>query len=135
VEPFQGERGPGAVADEPLQSGPVGGLDADTGVQAKPAAVIPGQHVLGVVGFQEAVAAKVSQHPLSYRVLESFQELGCEGGGFLEAEAGFWIGWILIRFILDPLEEPVQDAQVEMVDPDPDPWRDEPRFQTLIGQV
>jgi hypothetical protein len=33
-----------------------------------------------------------------------------EGGGFVEAEAGFWIGRILIRVILDPLEEPVGNA-------------------------
>jgi hypothetical protein len=36
-----------------------------------------------------------------------------EGGGFVEAEAGFWIGRILIRVILDPLEEPVHDAQTK----------------------
>jgi hypothetical protein len=56
-------------ADEPFQSFPVGSLDADTGVAAKPTAVLPGEHVLGVVGLQEAVTAKVPQHPLSNRLL------------------------------------------------------------------
>jgi hypothetical protein len=37
-----------------------------------------------------------------------------EGGGFVEAEAGFWIGRILIRVILDPMEEPIYDAQMKM---------------------
>jgi hypothetical protein len=43
-------------------------------------------------------------------VLEALEELGGEGGGFVEAEAGFRIGWILIGVILDPLEEPVDHA-------------------------
>jgi hypothetical protein len=101
-------------ADEPLEAGAVGGLDTDAGVQAEPTAVIPGQHVLGVVGLQEAVAAEVPQHPFSHSVLEALQELVGEGGGFVEAEAGFWIGRILIRVILDPMEEPVHDAQMKM---------------------
>jgi hypothetical protein len=38
-----------------------------------------------------------------------------EGCGFVEAEAGFWIGRILNRFTLNLLEEPVHDAQVVVV--------------------
>jgi len=36
-----------------------------------------------------------------------------EGGGFVDAETGLWIGPVRIRVILDPLEEPVHDAQIE----------------------
>ncbi|MFH1762840.1 MAG: hypothetical protein ABIF09_01490, partial [Gemmatimonadota bacterium] len=68
-----------------------GGLDADAGVEAKPTTVIPGQHVLGFVGLQEAVACKMAEPSPSDGVLEALQELGCEGCGFVEAEAGFWI--------------------------------------------
>jgi hypothetical protein len=114
VESVEGEGRPSTVADEPFQSGAVGGLDTDTGVQAEAAPVIPGQHVLGVVGLQEAVAAEVAEHPTSHGVLEALQELVGEGGGFVEAETGFWIGRILIRVILDPMEEPVHDAQMKM---------------------
>ena len=46
-----------------------------------------------------------------------------EGGGFVEAEAGFWIGWVLIRVILDLMEEPIHHAQVKMEPPrEPPGW-------------
>jgi hypothetical protein len=115
VESAECEEGPGTIPNEPLEAVAVGGLDADAGVQAEPATVLPGQHVLGLVGFQEAVAAEVPQNPGADRVLEAFQELVGEGGGLVEAEAGFWVGRILIGVILDSLEQPVHDAQVEMV--------------------
>ena len=47
----------------------------------QPSAVVPGEHVLGVMGFQQAVAAKVTKDPLADGVLEPFEELGCETGG------------------------------------------------------
>jgi hypothetical protein len=43
-------------------------------------------------------------------MLEGLQELGREGRGLVEAEARLSIGWILIRVILGPLEEPVDHA-------------------------
>jgi hypothetical protein len=92
VESVEGEGGPGAVSDEPLEAGAVRGLDADAGVEAEPATVIPAEHVLGLVGLQEAVATKVAEHPTSHGVLKALQELVGEGGGFVEAEAGFRIG-------------------------------------------
>jgi hypothetical protein len=48
VEALEGKRRPGAVADQALEAGAVGGLDADIGVKAEPTAVIPAEHVLGV---------------------------------------------------------------------------------------
>jgi hypothetical protein len=60
------------------------------------------------------MAAEGAEHPTSHGVLKALQELLGEGGGFVEAEAGFWIGQILIRVILDPLQEPVHDAQMRM---------------------
>ena len=116
VESVEGERLPSTVPDEPFQSGSVGGLDADAGVQDEPTAVIPGQHILGVVGLQEAVAPEVPRHTFSHGVLEALQELVGEGGGFVETEAGFWMGGrILSRVTFNLLEEPVHDAQVVVV--------------------
>lgn len=89
VEAVERERRPCTVSDEAFQSGAVGGLDADAGVEAEPAAVIPGEHVVGFVGFQEAMAANVAQHPCSHSVLEALEELRGEGRGFVEAEVGF----------------------------------------------
>lgn len=93
----EGERRPGTVANEALEAGSVGGLDADAGVEAEPTNVIPGEHILGFVGFQEGVAGEVAEHPFSDGVLEAFQELGGEGGGFVEAEAGGWVLGPLVR--------------------------------------
>jgi hypothetical protein len=114
VEAVEGKGGPGTVANDALQSGPVGGLDTDAGIETEPTPVIPGEHIFGLVGLQEPVAAKVSQDPGADRVLEVLQQRVGKVGGFVEAEAGFWIGRILVRVILDPLEEPINDAQMEM---------------------
>ena len=71
MEPLDREGRPGAVPDQALKAGAVGGLDADTGVQAEPAAVVPREHILGFVGLQEGVTAKVTKDPSSDRVLET----------------------------------------------------------------
>lgn len=107
VESIESERRPGAIPDEPFEASSVGGLDADAGVEAKPAAVIPGQHVFGLVGLEESVAAVMPQDPGADRVLEALQELGGEGRGFVETEAGGGIGWVLMGVTLRPLEAPV----------------------------
>jgi hypothetical protein len=57
----------------------------------------------------------VAKDPFSDCVLEVLQEFLGEGSGFVEAEVGFWMGGTRIRVILDPLEEPVHYAQMEMV--------------------
>jgi hypothetical protein len=144
VESVESEGRPGAIPKEPLEAGAVGGLDADAPIEAKTASVIPAEHVVGLVGLQEAVACEPSghadegaershkvsretieqseaefdelaEHSPSDGVLEALQELVGEGGGFVEAEAGFWMGRILMGVILDSLEQPVHDAHVEMV--------------------
>jgi hypothetical protein len=71
VEPFESKRWSGTIPNQPFQPLPVGGLDADAGVEAEPTPVIPGEHVLGVVGFQEAVTDPVAEDPFSHRVLEA----------------------------------------------------------------
>ena len=76
--------------------------------------MIPGEHVLGLVGFQEAVTGKVAEDSLSDGVLEGLQEFVGEGCGLVEAEAGFWIGGTMIRVILNLLEEPVHDDEMKV---------------------
>jgi hypothetical protein len=112
VEAVEGEGRPSAVADERFQSGAVGGLHTDAGVQAAPTALIPGQHVLGLFELQQAVAAKVAEHPFSDGELEVLHEFGAEGGGLVEVEARCRIGRVLNRILLDPLEESVDGAEV-----------------------
>ena len=119
LEALEGERGPRAVADEAFESRAIVGLDADRGVEAEPSAVIPAEHVFGVMGLQEAVAGKVTEDPLSDRVLEPFEELRGVIGGLVEAEATGWftalVSGLRIRIGLDPLEEAVHHTEVEMV--------------------
>ena len=71
VEAIEGKRWPRTIPDEAFESGPVGGLDADAPIQTEPTAVVPVEHILGFVGFQEAVAARMSQDPGADRVLEA----------------------------------------------------------------
>ena len=95
------------------EGGAAGGPDADAPIQTEPAAVIPREHVLGFVGFQEVVASELTKDPLSDRVLEALQELGGEGGGFVKAEA---VGWGFgVPVWIDPLEDAVHHAKVEVV--------------------
>jgi hypothetical protein len=87
-------------------------LDTDAGVEAKTTAVIPAEHILGFVGFEEAMATKMAEDSFAYRVLEALQELGRESGGFVEAEVVGRVGGI--RFRIDPLKESIDDGQVEV---------------------
>jgi hypothetical protein len=115
VEVVESEGGPGTIPDQSFEARAVGGLNPDAPVHTEPSAVIPVEHILGLVGLQEAVASEVAEHSLSDGVLEVHPELGGEGGGFVETEADFRIGGALIGAILDPLEEPVYNTQMEMV--------------------
>jgi hypothetical protein len=93
------------------------GLGRDEGSQGRIGSkdiVLPGQHVLGLMGFQQAVTAEVAEDPFSDGVLEVLHEFGAEGSGLVEVEARCRIGRVLIRILLDPLEEAVDHAQVVM---------------------
>ena len=66
---------------------------------------------LGSLPLDPALADHVAEDPFSHRVLKILQKRGGEGGGFVETEAGSWIGCVLIRVILawiDFLKEPVR---------------------------
>jgi len=59
VETIESEGRPCTVPEEALEALPVGSLDGDAPIEAETAAVLPAEHILGVVGLQEAVAKKV----------------------------------------------------------------------------
>ena len=84
MESLESEGRPGTVADQALEAGSVMALDTDAGVEAKTTTVIPGEHILGFVGLEEAVAPKMAEDSFADRVLEALQELGREIGGFVE---------------------------------------------------
>jgi hypothetical protein len=56
AQPVQGERWAGAVPEQPLAPGAVGGLDAHRAVDRKPAAMLPLPHRLRVLVRQQAAA-------------------------------------------------------------------------------
>ena len=111
VESVEGEGWPGTVSGEAFEANAVGGFNADAGIEAEPAYVIPGEHVLGVVELQEAMAGKVAKYPLADRVLEFGWELGCESCRFVEKETGMRI---LVPIIWELLEEAIDDDTVEV---------------------
>ena len=59
VEAFESEGRPGAITNQPFEPLSVLSFDADAGIEAEPTAVIPGEHVLGVVGFKQDLTPKV----------------------------------------------------------------------------
>jgi hypothetical protein len=60
METVESEGRSGTIPKQPFQSLPVASLDTHAGVQAEPTTVIPCEHTLSVVGFQEAVTTKVT---------------------------------------------------------------------------
>jgi hypothetical protein len=85
METVESKGRPGTVPDESFQPFPIGSLDTDACVQAEPTAVIPGEHILGVMGFEETVATEMPQDPGTDGMLEALQELGGESCGLVEA--------------------------------------------------
>ena len=112
VETLEGEGRPGTIPDQTFEAGAVGGLDADGGIEAKAAPVVPGEHVGGLVGLQKAMATEMSEYPGSDDALQAFQELRRESGDLVEAEAGCLGFGALVR--IDPLEKPVEHAKVKV---------------------
>jgi hypothetical protein len=64
LQPLQGERRAGTVAQQPLEPGPVIGLDPDRGIDREAAAVAPLCHVLCVILFEIALTDEPAKHPL-----------------------------------------------------------------------
>jgi hypothetical protein len=81
--------------------------------------VIPVEHVFRFVGLKEAMATEVAENPLSHGVLEPFEELGAEAGGFVEVDATGWCialaSGLGIRIGTDFLEQTIHHAKVEVV--------------------
>ncbi len=112
MEPLESERRPGTVANQALEAGSVMALDTDARVEAKPTTVIPAEHILGFVGFEEAMATKMAKDSFAYRMLEALQELGGEIGSFVEVEA--WSRGFVVPVSIDSLEESIDDGQVKV---------------------
>ncbi|MDA0330334.1 MAG: hypothetical protein O2958_15185, partial [Gemmatimonadetes bacterium] len=86
VEPLQGERPPGAVPNEPLETRPVLALDADGAVDGEATGPAPRAHVRSCGGVQEPAPGEPAQDAKLYRAGQGFRIPGLEAGGLVEAD-------------------------------------------------
>ena len=84
-EPFTGEGGSGAVAQQPFEPGAIGGCDAHSGVQRKAAAMTPPGEVGGDVRDQGAMVHRETQDPAADLLLHGAHGSGIRLGGGVEA--------------------------------------------------
>jgi hypothetical protein len=87
VESLQGERPPGAVANESLETRPVLALDADGAVDRVSAAPAPCAHVRRRGGVQESAPREPPQDAKLDRAGRGFRISGCECGRLEEADS------------------------------------------------
>jgi hypothetical protein len=85
-EPFTGEGGAGAVAQQPFEAGAILGLDAHGGVQREPAAVSPALEVGGDLGGQRPMADGDPQDPAADPPLHGTDRGLIEIRGAVEAQ-------------------------------------------------
>ena len=69
LQSLTGERGPGAVAQQPFECGAILGLDEYTRVHREPAAVLPALEISDGIGPQTAVTPGGAQYAMTNRPL------------------------------------------------------------------
>ena len=102
-QPLEGERRAGAVAQQPLEPGPIVLADAHRGIERE-APVVPGEHVAGVVGVEQAAAGEPTQHSAAYPLGDGLDLLRCGRCGLEESDLS----------VVAALEYTVEDAAVEV---------------------
>jgi predicted ATPase len=86
VKPLQGERPPGAVANEPLETRPVLALDADGAVDGEATGPAPRAHVRRGARVQEPAPCEPAQDAELHRAGQGFRIPGLEAGGLVEPD-------------------------------------------------
>jgi hypothetical protein len=81
AQAVQRERWPGAVPQQPLAPGTVGGRDAHLGVDGEAAAMLSLPHRLRVIGWQQAAAHEHAQQAPAHLRLHLRDGVGLEPGG------------------------------------------------------
>jgi hypothetical protein len=111
MEALEGERRPGAVADDALEADAVVALDVHRGVDAEPAGSLPdppaagARHTLGVVFLKETLSAEVAEDAALDEALEAEPVVGGEPGGLVEAHG--CVG----RLVEDAVEDDPVDVE------------------------
>ena len=86
LEPFEGERRTGTVAQESFEPSTVAGRDVNRRIDAEPTGGLPGEHVIGGVAFEQTAAAKGTEHAVAHGVLEFAPVGGREMGGLVKLD-------------------------------------------------
>ena len=84
AQPVQGERWPGAIAQQPLASGTVSGLDAHRRIDGKATAMRPLPHRLRVIARQQATVREHAQQPPASAGLHVGDGVGVDPGRSME---------------------------------------------------
>jgi hypothetical protein len=85
VEPLQGERPPGAVANEPLETRSVLALDAERAVDGEASGAPPRAHVRRLGGVQERAPCEQTQDAKLHRTGQGLRVSGLGCGSLVEA--------------------------------------------------
>ena len=81
---LKSEGAPRAVANEPFDPDPVVALDPHGGIDAEPAARLPGEHVLNSVLLDQPALQKRPEHTLLHGALEMPPVLWCQATRFMK---------------------------------------------------
>jgi hypothetical protein len=87
VKPRQGERPSGTVANEPGDTRPVLGLDADGAVNREASRAPPCAHVCSRGGVQEATPGEPAQDAELYCAGQGFRVSSLEAGGLVKPDS------------------------------------------------
>jgi hypothetical protein len=101
---FEGEGGPGAVAQESLPPGAVTSGDADRGIDAEAARRLPGEHVEGGGLVEQVAPPEEAEHAAAHPLLKPLDVAGAGLARLVEVD----------RTIGIFREEAVEDDQVEV---------------------
>ena len=104
LDPFERKGRTGTVAQESFEPSTVVGRDVNRGIDAEPTRGPPGEHVIGDVTFEQAVAMEVTEHAVSNGLLQLVPVGGREMGGLVELDRALGI----------LAEHAVDDTDVEM---------------------
>ena len=87
VEPLQGERPARTVANEPLETRSVLGLDADGAIDREPPGALPRAHVRRRRGVQESAPCEPPGDAKLHRARQGLRVPSLEAGGLVEADS------------------------------------------------
>ncbi|MEA3274904.1 MAG: hypothetical protein U9Q81_06345 [Pseudomonadota bacterium] len=84
LDPVEGEPRAGAVTQQPLPPCPAAPADTHRGIEREPA-VVPREHVAGVIGIEQTAAGEPAQHPVARLMGDGADLLRCGRDGWAKS--------------------------------------------------